>query len=55
MSTTTNKGYLILGDITGYTSYVASTELEHSQAILTELLELIITHFKNILTIVKIE
>ena len=55
MSTTTNKGYLILGDITGYTSYVASTELEHSQAILTELLELIITNFKNILTIVKIE
>jgi hypothetical protein len=55
MSKATNTGYLILGDITGYTSYVASTELEHSQEILTELLELIITHFKKLLTIVKIE
>jgi hypothetical protein len=55
MSKATNSGYLILGDITGYTSYVATTELEHSQEVLIELLELIITHFKEILIIVKIE
>src|SRR5258706_3845574 len=48
-------GYLLLADISGYTSYVASTELTHSQEILTELLELIIERFKPLLTISKIE
>jgi uncharacterized protein YndB with AHSA1/START domain len=51
----TQHGYLLLADISGYTSYVASTELTHSQEILTELLELIIERFKPILTISKIE
>ncbi len=55
MSMKTEKGYLVLGDITGYTSYVATTELEHSQEILTELLQLIIENFQNLLTIVKVE
>ncbi len=34
----TQHGYLLLADISGYTSYVATTELTHSQEILTELL-----------------
>ena len=51
----TQHGYLLLADIAGYTSYVASTELTHSQEILTELLELIIERFKPLLTISKIE
>ena len=51
----TQHGHLLLADISGYTSYVASTELSHSQEILTELLELIIEHFKPLLTISKIE
>jgi len=51
----TQHGYLLLADISGYTSYVASTELTHSQEILTELLELIIERFKPLLTISKIE
>ncbi|OLS19026.1 MAG: hypothetical protein HeimC2_43500 [Candidatus Heimdallarchaeota archaeon LC_2] len=55
MSMKTEKGYLVLGDITGYTSYVATTELEHSQEILTELLQLIIKNFQTLLTIVKVE
>lgn len=55
MSSATQHGYLLLADISGYTSFVAGTELEHSQAILTELLELIITRFKTHLTISKIE
>ena len=51
----TQHGYLLLADISGYTSYVAATELTHSQEILTELLELIIERFRPILTISKIE
>ena len=48
-------GYLILADITGYTSYLAGVELTHAQAILTELLELIVGHFEPLLTIAKLE
>jgi len=51
----TQHGHLLLADITGYTSYVATTELTHSQEILTELLETIIERFKPLLTISKIE
>lgn len=51
----TQHGHLLLADISGYTSYVASTELTHSQEILTELLECIIECFKPLLTISKIE
>ena len=51
----TQHGHLLLADISGYTSYVATTELTHSQEILTELLETIIAKFKPLLTISKIE
>lgn len=37
MGTTT--GYIALADISGYTTFVAATELEHSREILSELLE----------------
>lgn len=55
MSTPTQHGYLIIADISGYTSFVAKTELEHSQEILTELLELLITRFQPTMTISKLE
>ncbi len=48
-------GYLVIGDISGYTSYVAQTELEHSQAVLSELLELIVNRLKPLLRLVKLE
>jgi uncharacterized protein YndB with AHSA1/START domain len=51
----TQHGHLLLADISGYTSYVASTELSHSQEILSELLECIIERFKPLMTISKIE
>jgi len=53
--TETQHGHLLLADITGYTSYVATTELTHSQEILTELLETIIVQFKPTFTISKLE
>jgi len=55
MSAGINSGYLVIGDISGYTSYVAATELEHSQAVLAELLELILEKFQPILTLAKLE
>ena len=51
----TQHGYLVLADISGYTSFVAATELEHSQEILTELLELIVGRFQPLLAISKLE
>ncbi len=55
MSTVTQHGYLVLADISGYTSFVAKTELEHSHEILTELLELLVEKFKPLMTISKLE
>ena len=36
------QGYLVIADISGYTSFLTSTELEHAHAILAELTELVI-------------
>lgn len=55
MSTITQHGYLVIADISGYTSFVAKTELEHAQAILSELLELLLSRFQPIMTIHKLE
>jgi len=51
----TQHGYLFIADITGYTAYVAKTELEHSQEILTELLEIIVNQFEAVLMLHKLE
>jgi len=55
MSTVTQHGYFVIADISGYTSYVAKTELEHSHEILTELLELLIEKFTPLMVISKLE
>lgn len=55
MELKTQHGYLVLADISGYTSYLAGTELEHAHEILTALLETIVGHFKTRLTIAKLE
>ena len=51
----TQHGYLVIADISGYTSFVAKTELEHSHEILAELLELLVEKFKPLMTISKLE
>lgn len=48
-------GYLILADISGYTSFVAQTEIEHADMALSFLLETIIEHLSNQLIISKLE
>jgi hypothetical protein len=55
MPSNTNHGYLVIADITGYTSFVAKTELEHSHEIISELLELLVEKFKPLMTISKLE
>jgi hypothetical protein len=55
MNHETQHGYLILADISGYTSYLAGVELVHARDILTEILELIVEHFKPLLTIAELE
>jgi uncharacterized protein YndB with AHSA1/START domain len=55
MDTRTQRGYLILADISGYSSFVATSELEHAHDILSELLELVLKHLTTIFTLSKLE
>src|SRR5215217_6044462 len=55
MSTVTQHGYLVIADISGYTSFVAKTELEHSHEILSDLLGLLVEKFRSLMTISKLE
>jgi uncharacterized protein YndB with AHSA1/START domain len=48
-------GYLVLADISGYTSYLAGVELDHARGVLTDLLETLVTKLKSLLTISKLE
>ena len=55
MDAKTQHGYLVIADISGFTSYLAKVELEHAHEILTDLLETIVKEFKTILNISKLE
>ena len=44
-------GFLVLADITGYTTYLIQVELECAHAILSELLETMTDQFKVLLTL----
>ncbi len=49
------EGYLVIADITGYTSYLSGSELEHAQDSLRDLLRVIIGHTEPPLTISRLE
>ena len=55
MTPTTQKGYLVLADITGFTPFLAATELEHSQEILQHMLKGIISLLTPIFTLAEVE
>ena len=55
MSAETEHGYLVLADISGYTSFLAKVELEHAHEILTDLLEVLVNQFQSMLTLSKLE
>ena len=55
MERRTQTGYLVLADISGYTSFVAQTEIEHADLALSFLLETIVEKISNLLTICQLE
>lgn len=55
MERKTQRGYLVLADISGYTSFVAQTEIEHADNVISPLLETIIGRLGEMFTIVKLE
>jgi len=54
-NTSTEYGYLILADISGYNAYVAGTEFDHAQEIIGDLLEFLVNRLRALLTLVQIE
>src|SRR6266481_5065637 len=48
-------GFFVIADISGYTSFVSGTELEHAQSIIEELTKLILDHIQPPLKMVKLE
>ena len=55
MERKTQTGYLVLADISGYTSYVAQTEIEHADLALSYLLETIVEKIGSLLVIGQLE
>jgi hypothetical protein len=55
MESKMQNGYLVLADISGFTSYLVGVELEHAHEILSDLLEIIVNSFKPVLTLSKLE
>ena len=55
MERKTQTGYLVLADISGYTAFVAQTEIEHADMALSFLLETIVEKINGLLTICQLE
>jgi hypothetical protein len=55
MERKTQKGYLMLADISGYTSFVAKTEIEHAEKAISILLEAVIEKVGEMFTVAKLE
>jgi hypothetical protein len=55
MDPSIRKGYLVLADITGYTLFLAASELPHAQVILREILSVIMKSFTPTLRIAEVE
>ena len=55
MERKTQTGYLVLADISGYTSYVAQTEIEHADMALSFLMETLVEQLSSLLVICQLE
>ena len=49
------RGCLVLADITGYTGYLAGSELEHAQDVLADLMETVLKALRPTLRLAKLE
>jgi len=50
-----HRGCLAIGDITGYTRYLAGVELEHSQDVLADLMNVLVSQMRGLLHLAKLE
>lgn len=48
-------GCLVIADLSGYTSYLQTSELEHAEDVLSDLTDTVIEHLRSILTVSKLE
>lgn len=55
MASSIQRGYFVLADISGYTSFMVSNELDHVQGILNNILTLIIRQLTPPLTLIEVE
>jgi hypothetical protein len=55
MNTYTDRGALVLADITGFTAFVTTTELEHGPQLIADLLEAVIREISPPLEIQEVE
>ena len=55
MDTQVQNGYVVLADISGFTSFMEDTEITHSSNILSNIIELIITHFTPTMYLAEVE
>jgi len=55
MSTNPEHGCLLLSDISGFTSFMAKTEIDHAHKIIGDLLELIVKKMTPVLTLLELE
>jgi Protein of unknown function (DUF2652) len=53
--TAADSGSLVLADISGYTSYLLGTELEHAQDVLSDLMAVVVGRLQPPLTVTKLE
>jgi hypothetical protein len=55
MESTAERGFLVLADISGFTAFVTTTELEHGPPIIAELLEAVIGRLAPPLALQEVE
>jgi len=55
MNNRTDHGFLVLADVSGFTAFVTTTELEHGSEIIAALLDEVIEHLSPPLEIQEIE
>jgi uncharacterized protein YndB with AHSA1/START domain len=53
--TNVQQGCLVLGDITGYSKYLAGVELEHSHDVLADLMNVLVAQMRGLLHLAKLE
>lgn len=55
MSPELHKGYLLLADVSGFTAFLAESELDHAHAILEQVLEVLVTSLTPAMSLSEVE